>query len=143
MCRFLAYIGPEPIYIDQLIDHDNNSMIKQSREAHEGRTKLNADGFGVGWCNETMDSAPALYRSVLPAWNDQNLQDLARSIRSSCFFGHVRASTVGDVGISNCHPFTSQRYMFVHNGTVEQFSQIKRKILNAVSDEILAWFKTR
>ena len=40
----------------------------------------NGDGFGVGWYDAA--SAPGLFRSVEPAWNGQNLRELADHISS-------------------------------------------------------------
>lgn len=33
-----------------------------------------------------------------------------------------------------CHPFTSGRYMFMHNGIIAGFSKIRRKLLDGLSD---------
>ena len=134
MCRFVAYLSHQPIILDSIIEKPVNSLVDQSRQAREGTLGLNADGVGIAWYDHTIDALPGVYKSIQPAWNDQNLHHLASKIQSTCFLGHVRASTVGDVNLYNCHPFTHEQFSFVHNGTIRCFDQIKRSLLRALSD---------
>lgn len=48
MCRWLAYQG-NPIYLDQLVYQPEHSLVHQSIEARKAVTRVNADGFGLGW----------------------------------------------------------------------------------------------
>ena len=82
MCRWLAYSGA-PIYLDSLIFQSDHSLIDQSLEAHHSPTTTNGDGFGVGWYGGR--ETPGLYRHIQPAWNDENLRDLAAQIVSPLF----------------------------------------------------------
>ncbi len=134
MCRFVAYLGKQGKVLGDLIEKPDNSLISQSRQAREGKTGLNADGFGIGWYDHDINDAPGVYRSVQPAWNDHNLRHIASKIKSKCFIGHVRASTVGDVNIYNCHPFTHNEFAFIHNGTIQGFEQIRRRVINMLED---------
>lgn len=138
MCRFVAYLSQQPIILDTIIEKPVNSLVDQSRQAREGKLGLNADGVGIAWYDHKIDSLPGVYKSIQPAWNDQNLHHLTRKIQSTCFLGHVRASTVGDVNLYNCHPFTYEQFSFVHNGTIRCFDQIKRSLLRSLSDESFA-----
>ncbi len=135
MCRFVTYLGKQPIILNELIDKPEHSLLNQSRKAREGKLGLNADGFGVGWYDHDLDATPGLFKSMQPAWNDQNLKHLSAKIKSTCFVGHVRASTVGELSLSNCHPFSYQEFLFAHNGTIRDFYLIKRKIANLLQDE--------
>jgi glutamine amidotransferase len=135
MCRFVALLSKQPVTLDKIIDEPQNSLIHQSREAREGRLGLNADGVGLAWYNHSINPLPGVYKSIQPAWNDQNLHHLIAKIQSTCFLGHVRASTVGDVNIYNCHPFTHQQFSFVHNGTIRDFNLVKRQLVNMLSDD--------
>ncbi len=134
MCRFITYLGKKPVLIGEILDKPSNSLINQSRRAKESATDLNADGFGIGWYNFSIDDNPGIFKSIQPAWNNNNLQNLAEKIQSTCFVGHVRACTVGDITTLNCHPFFYKNYLFVHNGTIDNFSRFKRPILNELSD---------
>ena len=142
MCRFTAYIG-KPIILAEVLFQPKNSLIRQSMHAREMADKdpTNGDGFGVGWYNPEISSDPALFTSVLPAWNDQNLLYISPKIYSSCFLAHVRAASQGGVSQFNCHPFHYQRFLFMHNGTIGGFSILKRHIRHLMSDPIYDWVK--
>lgn len=134
MCRFLAYLGKEPITLGRIIHDPPHSLVKQSRKALFGKHRINADGFGVGWYNAAVDPTPAIFKSTQPAWNDQNLRHLAAKVQSNCFIGHIRASTVGNVDQLNCHPFSFDNLLFAHNGTIKNFEAIKRALLRSLND---------
>ncbi len=129
MCRWLAYAGP-PVYLDTLILKPQQSLITQSRDANKGVTSVNADGFGVGWYGDKPE--PGVYRDILPAWNDDNLKSLAEHVRAPLFFGHVRASTGTSVSKVNCHPFSHGPWMFMHNGVIGGFENIRRTLTMAI-----------
>lgn len=136
MCRFVGYFGHNEILLSELIEKPENSLIKQSHAAKEGTHGVNADGFGIAWYNFEVDTNPGIFKSIQPAWNDTNLLHLARKIKSSCFLAHIRASTVGDVNQSNCHPFSYSAYSMVHNGTIKNFDTYKRGLLNELDDQL-------
>lgn len=119
----------------KVLNESSNSLICQSKLAKETKSGLNADGFGVGWYDREIDSLPAVFKSVQPAWNDDNLINISSKVRSDCFIGHVRASTVGDVSTPNCHPFTYKQFLFAHNGTIHHFDEIKKDILLQLDQE--------
>ncbi|MEJ2458741.1 MAG: class II glutamine amidotransferase [Novosphingobium sp.] len=125
MCRFLAYAG-SPIFLDTFIYSSSHSLVHQSLHATEAKTVTNGDGFGIGWYGEREE--PGLYREILPAWSDDNLKSLTSQIRSRLHFGHVRASTGTALSRSNCHPFKFEHMLFMHNGQIGGFHQIKREI---------------
>lgn len=135
MCRFAAYLGPE-ILISSLVTEPVHSIIHQSYQAKERIEPLNGDGFGLGWYAWDISDAPALFKDVSPAWNNHNLKDIARVTRAGCIFAHVRAATVGgQVSRTNCHPFSWNQYLFMHNGTVFGFDKIRRRLRQQLSDE--------
>lgn len=140
MCRLVAYIG-KPILADDLLFKPKNSLINQSMHARESSVKLNGDGFGLGWYAHEVNYAPALYTSVLPAWNDRNLKYLAEKIRSHCILAHVRAASMGYVNDLNCHPFHYKQFLFMHNGGVGGFPQIKRALQHELNEEFYTWIK--
>jgi glutamine amidotransferase len=53
----------------------------------------------------------------------------------------VRAASVGEVSESNCHPFQYKNILMMHNGGVENFSNIKRKLREPLTDELYNWIK--
>ena len=140
MCRLLAYMG-SPIIIDQLLYQPKNSLVNQSINAREIEEPLNGDGFGIGWYVPEVNYEPVTFVSVNPAWSNRNLRNLAPKIRTECFVAHVRAASVGEVTESNCHPFQYKNLLMMHNGGVENFSRIKRKLREPLSDELYNWIK--
>jgi ergothioneine biosynthesis protein EgtC len=141
MCRFIAYLG-HAIILDDILFKPRNSLIQQSIHAREMTEEpLNGDGFGIGWYAPEIDNIPALFKSIQPAWNDLNLQNLAPKIRSNCFFAHVRAASTGGVNYYNTHPFAYKDTLFMHNGDIGGFEKIKRHLRHSLSDEIYNWIK--
>lgn len=140
MCRLLAYLG-SPMIIDKLLYQPKNSLVNQSVNAKELEEPLNGDGFGIGWYVPEVNYEPVTFVSVNPAWSNRNLRNLAPKIKTGCFIAHVRAASVGEVSESNCHPFPYKNLLMMHNGGVENFGLIKRKIREPLTDELYNWIK--
>lgn len=141
MCRFLVYKGKSTLLAD-LVTRPNNSLIMQSYSAKEREEPLNGDGFGLGWYAPEIDETPCLFKSITPAWANSNLQHLAEKISSPCFFAHVRAASPGlVVNEQNCHPFQYGNLLWMHNGNVEDFPKIKRKLRETLRDDLYNWIQ--
>jgi glutamine amidotransferase len=125
----MAYSG-DPILAHELLFRPEHSIIDQSLHSRMGATTTNGDGFGIGWYGESL--APAVFKSIEPAWNDRNLQEVSREIRTRLFFAHIRASTGTPVQRSNCHPFRHDRWLWMHNGAIRDFHNTKRDLIMAV-----------
>lgn len=125
MCRFIAYQG-EPVFVGDIICASANSLVQQSRCAQEGKTTKNEDGFGLGWYDD--QPIPRRYGGVEPAWANDGLSKTCRGVRSAMFFAHVRASTGTATSLSNCHPFSHREWLFMHNGQVGNYQQIRGAI---------------
>jgi predicted glutamine amidotransferase len=125
MCRWIAYSGT-PVLLEELLYTPVHSLIDQSLHSRLGVETTNGDGFGVGWYDDAEE--PGIFRSVEPAWNDRNLRELAGHIRSPLVFAHIRASTGTPVQQTNCHPFRHGRWLWMHNGSIAQFSDVKREL---------------
>lgn len=135
MCRFLCYKGPEILLAD-LLYRSRHSLILQSFRATERPEPLNGDGFGVGWYATDIAPTPCVLRSLTPAWSNQNLLRVSEHVKSGCFFAHVRAASTGmSVCEANCHPFQSGRFLWMHNGTIEGFGRIRRRLRASLPDE--------
>ncbi|MEJ2258759.1 MAG: class II glutamine amidotransferase [Woeseiaceae bacterium] len=133
MCRWLAYSGA-PILLDEVLFKTDHSLIDQSLHAADPLSTTNGDGFGIGWYG-TRD-APGVYKDIRPAWNDTNLQALAGQIESSMFLAHVRATTGSPVQRTNCHPFHHGKWLFVHNGLVNDYDKLRRDLSFAISPDL-------
>jgi glutamine amidotransferase len=137
MCRWLAYSG-SPIPLDELLYKPDHSLIDQSLHARLGVQTTNGDGFGVGWYGAGVDNTPVVFRSIVPAWNDRNLREIAAHIEAPLFLAHIRASTGAAIQQTNCHPFRYGRWLWVHNGIVREFPRVKRELALAVDESLYA-----
>jgi predicted glutamine amidotransferase len=133
MCRWLAYSGA-PVLLEEVLFKTDHSLIDQSLRASDTTSTTNGDGFGVGWYG-TRDF-PGVYKDIRPAWNDNNLQALAAQIESSMFLAHVRATTGSPVQRTNCHPFHHGKWLFVHNGLINDFEKLHRDLAFAISPDL-------
>jgi predicted glutamine amidotransferase len=156
MCRFAFYLG-DPIRISSLVTDPANSIVHQSFQSREREEPLNGDGFGVAWYRPEVQPEPGLFCDISPAWNNPNLNSLARVTVSPCILAHVRAATPGlPVTRLNCHPFVMGRFAFMHNGRIGGFERLARPMQQAMSDDswnalhgstdsehLFAWFRDR
>jgi len=126
---------------------------------------MNGDGFGVGWYHPNSPAEQrtirirrsaaqekeeqlqqqqlsrhayaAVFRDTQPAWNNANLKELCMAVRSHCVVAHVRAASAFAPVISeqNCHPFKAGRLLFCHNGRIENFQNVRRRVMALCSEE--------
>jgi glutamine amidotransferase len=127
----MAYTG-DPILAHDLLFQPKHSIIDQSLHADLGHVTTNGDGFGIGWYGQDDTTTPAVYKGTHPAWNDENLREVAAQIRTSLLFAHVRASSGTPIQRSNCHPFRYGRWLWMHNGSLAGFQEVKRDLQMAV-----------
>jgi predicted glutamine amidotransferase len=133
MCRWLAYAGA-PVLIEDALYTPAHSLIDQSLHARMGAEPTNGDGFGIGWYDS--EPGPGVFRSIEPAWNDQNLRELSAHVRSPLFFAHIRAAIGSAVQQTNCHPFRHGRWLWMHNGFIADFAKIKRALVLAIDESL-------
>lgn len=135
MCRWVAYFG-NPIRPEALLYDTKYSLVEQSRRDRLAGGYPNADGFGLGWYGER--EVPGLYRSFAPAWGDRNLRELAGQIQAPIFLAHIRAATGTPIEQTNCHPFRYGRWLFMHNGFIDDYHGLRRDLLLAVDPSFFA-----
>ena len=137
MCRFVVYRGRR-VPLARVIYSADHSLVKQGYQPREMTAgTLNADGFGVGWYDRTVEAEPGIYTSVLPIWNDRNLPSLSRHVVADCILANVRSATPGyGIDQSNCQPFRHGSVAFMHNGYVEHARDgLLRTIRTNLQDE--------
>jgi len=129
----MAWLG-QPVLIEELMFNTQHGIVDQSLHARMGAEPTNGDGVGVGWYGA--GDGPGLYHSVSPAWADANLRELAGHIESRLFLVHIRAAIGSPVQHTNCHPFRHGRWLFVHNGYLGGFQQVRRDLVLAVDPSL-------
>lgn len=140
MCRLLAYLGP-PTPLDELLLAPPHSLLRQSWAPREQvRGVVNADGFGVGWYDPAVRAEPAVYRSARPMWADRNLPSFGGLVRSGAVLAAVRSATPPSPSEeTGAPPFSEGRWLFAHNGAVEDFwGQAAAPLRRRLSDRRLA-----
>ncbi len=138
MCRYAAYLG-EPLALSELVYKPTNSLVHQATEAMQSLTRINADGFGVGWYAPEITPEPAVFKDTTPVWNNYNLGSIAGKIKSSCIFAHVRSAKSYDpVTRENCHPFVRGRLLWMHNGDIPGRARLARQVGQRADDTLLA-----
>ena len=133
MCRWMAYSG-DSLLAEEMLFRPKHSLIDQSLHSRMGATTTNGDGFGIGWYGD--GPTPALFKSIEPAWNDRNLRELAGQIKTRLLFAHIRAATGTPVQRSNSHPFRHDRWLWMHNGAIRGFHEIKRDLVLAIDPSL-------
>ncbi|MGP4109936.1 class II glutamine amidotransferase [Streptomyces sp. 4N509B] len=133
MCRHLAYLGPSRS-LARLLLKPAHGLLSQAwaprlMEPLAGGRAVNADGFGIGWYPPVPDTdaagRPARYRRAVPVWTDANLPDLARAIHTPAVLAAVRCATPGTGHEeSAAAPFARGRWLFSHNGSVEDWARL-------------------
>eukprot|EP00928_Gymnodinium_smaydae_P014100 TRINITY_DN15108_c0_g2_i1.p1 TRINITY_DN15108_c0_g2~~TRINITY_DN15108_c0_g2_i1.p1 ORF type:complete len:1429 (-),score=323.69 TRINITY_DN15108_c0_g2_i1:101-4387(-) len=153
MCRLCAVLSDEPVLLADILLRPRMSLVHQSYAAQERQALpegvlpkmayqqpfLNADGFGVGWYAPHLvgqpSAAPCVFTSLKPAWNDFNLRNISDEVRSPLVLAHIRAAGPHlPVSEAACHPFRAGRLLFAHNGMVGNFSKVRRRLLERLSE---------
>jgi len=115
----------------------SHNIIDQSKHSNQREDPLNGDGFGIAWYMPEIQSNPAIFKDITPAWNHKSLKSLTAITKSPLFIAHIRdASPAMPVTYTNTHPFSYKNFSCIHNGHVTDFKKIKRDIMRMLSDEI-------
>jgi predicted glutamine amidotransferase len=133
MCRWMAWSG-QPVIVEELLFQPVHGLIDQSLHSRMGVETTNGDGFGLGWYGP--GAGPGMYKSVAPAGGDANLRERAAQIESHMFIAHVRATTGTAIQETNCHPFRHGRWLFVHNGVIAGFHDMRRELMLEVRPDL-------
>jgi glutamine amidotransferase len=118
MCRLLGVVSLAPRSFGLLLDEAPRSMAILS-EKHRDGWGIAARQRGRGW---------TLRRSLLRAGDDDTFHGLAAATLGEVLIAHVRQRTRGAVRLENTHPFLSSRWVFAHNGTIEDVDYLRAHV---------------
>lgn len=134
MCRIAAYVGPPRTLHDLWLAAPHGLVVQSYAPREMNGAILNADGFGMAWYTSAAEE-PALYRTVLPLWSDENVPRMAPHLVSGCALANVRSATPGmSTSIANVSPFVRGRWSFTHNGVVRAWKGLARTLRTALDD---------
>jgi glutamine amidotransferase len=114
MCQLLGMSCKEPA---------NINFSFEGFRARGGLTDEHKDGWGIAFYrNNNFD----VYVDHQPAANSELAIEINNAdIKSKTIIAHIRKATVGDVKLSNCHPFQRElwgrTWLFCHNGDLKNF----------------------
>jgi len=130
-------------YLPQLLPHGEEKELDDVPDQllRMRNSLLNMDGLGIAWYTPAATSylkhvdghRPALYKSQSPPFNDFNFKSLCGNTESKCVFAHIRATSGSVVSQANSHPFVFGRHIFMHNGVISTFSNIRRDLEDVLS----------
>lgn len=147
MCRWFLFYSNNKLIMKDLLCKPSNSLIKQSykkpyspllEEPNNRDHEINVDGFGIGWYFDN-NLEPCKYLGLKPPWNDINLINISKFIKTHLLFGHIRAIKPFSKSIVheyNCHPFTYKNFMFMHNGDISNFNLFKKTVVTYLKDDV-------
>jgi len=121
-----------PISVLASLSEGANSLSAQSRQ--DSRGQAHVDGWGLAWYDDA--GLPRLEKSLRPAHDDPRFHELARSVTTATALAHVRQASVGSVALVNTHPFVHGRWVFAHNGTLQDFAARRGPLLRAIPDDL-------
>lgn len=126
MCRLLGAVSAEVVDYGLGLKHAPQSLATLSEEHPHGWGVALHDGR-CGW---------DVHRSVACAREDERFHALAAHARGRVLVAHIRKRTVGESSLANTHPFRRGRWVFAHNGTIEDTSHLARRTSSARRREI-------
>lgn len=142
MCRILAYLGPE-LPLESLLLKPSNSLVKQSKSPrHHPLMQLAGWGFGA-WSQSFLNpEKPFIYRRPIPAFFDDNAQNIIPSLQTHTALAHVRAASYRSETVmndENCHPFffEGSDWIMVHNGLLPNWRLLQKELLVHCKDKFL------
>lgn len=115
MCQLLGMSCKEPA---------NISFSFEGFRARGGHTDEHKDGWGIAFYR---DNSFDVFLDHLPAAHSALADEIhSAGIKSKTIIAHIRKATVGEVKLSNCHPFHrklwEKTWLFCHNGDLKNFT---------------------
>ncbi|KAL8873536.1 MAG: hypothetical protein Q9174_001018 [Haloplaca sp. 1 TL-2023] len=130
-------------YLPLLLPHGEEHELDDSKDAllKMRNSLLNMDGLGVAFYTSAAESyikgvegtRPALYKSQSPPISDFNFRNLCSNTETNCLFAHIRATSGSVVTQVNSHPFVFGRHVFMHNGAISNFNDVRRDMTDLLS----------
>jgi glutamine amidotransferase len=121
-----GHLAAEPTGVLGMLVEERHALLAQS--CRDWRGEAHGDGWGIGYYDR---GQPQVIRRPTAAAEDPEFRDAAKRIVARAVIAHVRQASVGDRSSANAHPFTFERWIFAHNGTVTGFD----KVMPALVDE--------
>lgn len=109
MCRLLGVVASERTDFRVVLRDAPRSLALLSHQ--------HPHGWGIAVYDS--DTGWTLLKHAARAADDARFHEMAAGSRGTLLVAHVRQRTVGPVTVENTHPFRRGRWVFAHNGTIE------------------------
>lgn len=118
MCRMLGIVASDATNFRFCLHQAPRSLSCLSRE--------HPDGWGVA-VYESGEDRWTVQKQPVCAGSDNRFVDVAVTTRGHSMVAHIRKRTVGPIGLENTHPFRRGRWVFAHNGTIDDLHALRRR----------------
>jgi glutamine amidotransferase len=118
MCRLLGVVVSEHTDFAFSLHQAPNSLAHLSRQ--------HPHGWGIGVWDR--DAGWRLAKNVGCARDDVLFSETAAKAAGEVLIAHVRLQTVGPVALENTHPFERGRWVFAHNGTIQEQAWLRAQV---------------
>jgi predicted glutamine amidotransferase len=125
MCRLLGIVSSRPVDFRMLLAERPRSLAALGEE--------HRDGWGLAAFSR---GRWRIHKGTRPASRDTRFRARALDLHGELLVSHVRKRTVGATRTANSHPFRSGRWVFAHNGTVEDRAWVAEQVSPARAAEI-------
>ncbi len=125
MCRLFGFRSVIPSQVHGSLLSAENSLLKQS--------EYHPDGWGVAYY---LGDCPHIVKSVNTAVQDSLFTKVSGLVSSETVVAHLRKATEGELTILNTHPFQFGRWVFAHNGNINDFARHQASLRNQISPKL-------
>ncbi len=108
MCRLLGVVASHPV--------DHRTLLAERPRSLAALGEEHRDGWGLAAAS---GGRWRIDKGTRPASRDARFHERALSSSGEILVSHVRKRTVGPIRKTNAHPFARGRWVFAHNGTVQ------------------------
>lgn len=91
------------------------------------------DGWGVAYY---LSDAPHLIKSEHSAIKDNLFKKVSGVVSSQTVLAHIRKATHGSKTVLNTHPFQYGKWIFAHNGNINNFNTHKKQLLSNIPEHL-------
>jgi len=124
MCRLFAVHSTRPVSIAGPLE-TLSTLSRHHRDGWGQATHLGGDGWSV-------------LRETGPAFESGRYSRLAGEPTGLVSLTHLRLASVGKLDLNNNHPFTSNGWAFMHNGTLRNFDQHRARLEAEIAPQFRA-----
>jgi len=130
MCRMLGIVASEATDFRVCLREAPRSLASLSPEHPHGW------GLAVFGREARGDHGWTLKKQPACAQEDDRFHEVVVGSRGELLVAHIRKRTVGAVRMENTHPFRRGRWVFAHNGTIDELDWIRANVSAARAAEV-------